>query len=58
MVLARKAGIAHVWNFEPLLKFLGLDVKGDIHVAKNASYMSNKSIQDSTAYQRLLKQVS
>ena len=44
-----KQRIAHVWNFEPvlnLLKFLGLDVKGDIHVAKNATYMSNKSIQD------------
>ena len=43
-----KQRIAHIWNFEPLLdllKFLGLDIKGNIRVAKNATYTSDKSIQ-------------
>ena len=44
-----KQKIPHTTNFEPLLDFLellGLDVKDDICVAKNATYTSDKSIQE------------
>ena len=44
-----KQKIAHTTNFEPLLdflEFLGLHVKNKIRVAKNATYISCKSIQE------------
>ena len=44
-----KQQIPHTSNFEPLLDLLGLlrlTVKSDMHAAKNATYTSNKSIQD------------
>ena len=44
-----KQRIPHTTNFEPLLDFLGslgLNVKADIHVAKNGTYTSVKSIQE------------
>ena len=44
-----KQKIAHTTNFEPLLDFLdylGLHVKMNIRVAKNATYTSRKSIQE------------
>ena len=46
--LARQR-IPHTTNFEPLLdllSLLGVPVKADIRVAKNATYTSNKSIQE------------
>jgi hypothetical protein len=44
-----KRRVAHSTNYEPLLDlltFLGLDVKDQIRVAKNATYTSHKSIQE------------
>ena len=44
-----KQRIPHTSNFEPLLDLLtilGVNVKTDIRVAKNATYTSHKSIQD------------
>ncbi len=44
-----KQRIPHTTNYEPLLDFLGflgIDVKADIHVAKNATYTSVKAIQE------------
>lgn len=44
-----KNHIAHTTNYESLLDllaFLGLDVKSKISVAKNATYVSDKSIQE------------
>lgn len=44
-----KQRIAHTTNYEPLLNlmaFLGNDIKSRIHVAKNATYLSDKSIQE------------
>ena len=44
-----KQRIPHTSNFAPLLDFLellGVSVKSDIHVAKNATYTINKSIQE------------
>ncbi|KAJ8023492.1 hypothetical protein HOLleu_35949 [Holothuria leucospilota] len=41
--------IAHTTNFEPLLdllSFLGLNVKEQIRVAKNATYTSDKTVQE------------
>ena len=44
-----KQKIAHTTNFEPLLDFLeylGVHIKSNIRVAKNATYTSRKSIQE------------
>ena len=44
-----KQRIPHTTNFEPLLDLLhlmGIPTKADIHVTKNATYTSNKSIQE------------
>lgn len=44
-----KQRIAHTTNYEPLLDLLqtlGLQTKSDLHVAKNATYLSDKSIQE------------
>ena len=44
-----KQRIAHTTNFEPLLdlmQLMGVPIKSDIRVAKNATYTSNKSIED------------
>ncbi|XP_022106967.1 zinc finger protein 862-like [Acanthaster planci] len=41
--------VAHITNFEPLLdflSFLGLKVKEQIRVAKNATYTSDKTVQE------------
>ena len=49
MYFLAKQQIPHTSNFEPLLDLLGLlglTVKSDIHAAKNATYTSNKCIQD------------
>ena len=46
--LAKKI-IAYTTNFEPLLdlfRFLGMHIKGMLGTAKNATYTSDKSIQD------------
>lgn len=44
-----KHRIPHTTNYKPLLDLLatlGLTTKADIHVAKNATYTSDKSIQE------------
>ena len=44
-----KQRIAHTTNFEPLLELMplmGVPIKSDLHVAKNTTYTSRKSIQD------------
>ena len=44
-----KQRIPHTTNFEPLLDFLefmGLHVKSNLHVARNATYTSFRSIQE------------
>ena len=49
LYLLAKQRIAHTTNFEPLLdllELLGLKVKSEIQIAKNATYTSCKSIQE------------
>ena len=44
-----KQRITHTTNFEPLLdimQLIGVPIKSDLHVAKNGTYTSNKSIQE------------